>query len=78
MHDRFQELRRQLERSAQTSEHMAALVQALWSKVFLVCVRVRVRVRVRLSMRMRTRVCMHMCVCMRVYLHERLRVHLYV
>ena len=78
MHDRFQELRRQLERSAQTSEHMAALVQALWSKVFLTCVRVRVRVRVRLRMHMRTRVFMRMCVRMRVYVHERVRVQLYV
>ena len=76
MHDRFQELRRQLERSAQTSEHMAALVQALWSKVFLTCVRVRVRVRLR--MHMRARVFMRMCVRMRVYVHERVRVQLYV
>jgi hypothetical protein len=33
LHDRFQELRRELEDSAQTSEHMAALVSALWAKV---------------------------------------------
>jgi hypothetical protein len=32
-HDRFQELRRELETTAQTSEHMSALIQALWAKV---------------------------------------------
>jgi hypothetical protein len=33
LHDRFQDVRRQLESSAQTSEHMAALLNALWNKV---------------------------------------------
>ena len=33
LHDRFQHLRRQVERAAQTSEHMAALVSTLWAKV---------------------------------------------
>lgn len=33
LHDRFQDVRRQLETSAQTSEHMAALLNSLWNKV---------------------------------------------
>ena len=33
LHDRFQDVRQQLEKSAQSSEHMCALVEALWNKV---------------------------------------------